>query len=73
MKGDPAGVERLKAKIERLKKKHIKQTTKSDDLEQQETSSKETKREMRLKKEVDMTPDEYTAYKAKKKEGALDG
>ena len=61
----------LQKRIDKNKEKLTKREKKEEKFEG-ETSSKETKRETRLKKEVGMTPDEYTAYKAEKKEAGVE-
>ena len=59
----------LQKRIDKNKGKLAEREKKEEKFEG-ETSSKETKRETRLKKEVGMTPEEYTAYKEKKKEAS---
>jgi len=61
----------LQKRIDKNQKK-LTDAEKKEEKFEGETSSKETKRETRLKKEVSMTPEEYKANQAKKKQDFQD-
>jgi len=64
---------RLKKKIGRKKNQQRKWEGKETLYEGSETSDKETRREKRLKSEVNMTPDEYNANQDKKRKELSEG